>query len=44
MRIGDEGPLRRVLFLVENVNEQVPRFEEQKRLFEEHRMSMNEKV
>ena len=44
VRIGDEGPLRRVLYLVENVNEQVSRFEEQKRLFEEHRTSMNEKV
>ena len=44
VRIGDEGPLRRVLYLVENVNEQVSRFEEQKRLFEEHRTSMNEKI
>ena len=44
VRIGEEGPLRRVLYLVENVNEQVSRFEEQKRLFEEHRTSMNEKV
>ena len=44
VRIGNEGPLRRVLYLVENVNEQVTRFEEQKRLFEEHRTSMNEKV
>lgn len=44
VRIDDEGPLRRVLYLVENVNEQVSRFEEQKRLFEEHRTSMNEKV
>lgn len=44
VRIGDEGPLRRVLYLVENVNEHVSRFEEQKRLFEEHRAAMNEKI
>ena len=44
VRIDNEGPLRRVLYLVENVNEQVSRFEAQKRLLEEHRKSMNEKI
>ena len=37
VRIGDEGPLRRVLYLVENVNEQVSRIEEQKKLLEHSR-------
>ena len=40
VRIGDDTSLRRVLFLVENVNEQVSRIEEQKRI----NALMNEKV
>jgi len=37
VRVGDDGPLRRVLYLVENVNEQVSRIEEQKKLLEKSR-------
>jgi diguanylate cyclase (GGDEF)-like protein len=51
VRIDNEGPLRRVLFFVENVNEQVSRIEEQKKLLEDSRerhniiiTSMNEKI
>ena len=40
VRIGDDASLRRVLFLVENVNEQVSRIEEQKRI----NALMNEKI
>ena len=51
IRIGDDVPLRRVLYLVENVNEQVTSIEEHKRLLEHSRQqhdliitSMNEKI
>ena len=51
VRVGDDAPLRRVLYLVENVNEQVSRIEEQKKLLENSRKqqnmiitSMNEKI
>ena len=40
VRIGDDDALRRVLFLVENVNEQVSKIEEQKRI----NALMNEKI
>ena len=40
VRIGDDAALRRVLFLVENVNEQVSKIEEQKRI----NALMNEKI
>ena len=40
VRIGDDASLRRVLFLVENVNEQVSKIEEQKRI----NALMNEKI
>ena len=41
VRIGDDDPLRRVLYLVENVNEQVSRIEEQKKLLEASRKQQN---
>ena len=41
VRIDDEDPLRRVLFFVENVNEQVSRIEEQKKLLEDSRIQQN---
>jgi len=41
VRIDDEEPLRRVLFFVENVNEQVSRIEEQKKLLEDSRIQQN---
>ena len=51
VRIGDDSPLRHVLYLVENVNEQVLSIEEHKRLLEHSRQqhdliitSMNEKI
>ena len=51
VRIGDDTPLRRVLYLVENVNEQVSKIEKQKKLLEDSRKQqdkihalMNEKV
>lgn len=51
VRIGDDAPLRRVLYLVENENEQVSKIEEQKKLLEHSRKqqdmiitSMNEKI
>ena len=51
VRVGDDTPLRRVLYLVENVNEQMSRMEEQKKLLETSRKeqsmiitSMNEKI
>ena len=44
VRIGNEDPLRRVLYIVENVNEQVSRIEAQERLLEESLSSMSEKI
>ena len=51
VRIDDDEPLRRVLYLVENVNEQVSKIEKQKKLLEHSRKqqdmiitSMNEKI
>ena len=41
VRVGDDDPLRRVLYLVENVNEQVSRIEEQKKLLEASRKQQN---
>ena len=41
VRVGDDNPLRRVLYLVENVNEQVSRIEEQKKLLEASRKQQN---
>ena len=41
VRIGDDDPLRRVLYLVENVNAQVSRIEEQKKLLEASRKQQN---
>ena len=37
VRIGDEMPLRRVLFLVENVNAQMTKLEQEKELLEQNR-------
>ena len=47
IRIGDEKPLRRVLYLVENVNAQMTKLEQEKELLEQHRkqlLEMNDKV
>jgi diguanylate cyclase (GGDEF)-like protein len=47
VRIGDEIPLRRVLYLVENVNAQMTKLEQEKELLEQHRkqlLEMNDKV
>ena len=41
VRVGDDDPLRRVLYLVENVNEQVSRIEAQKKLLEASRKQQN---
>ena len=41
VRIGDEKPLRRVLFLVENVNAQMTKLEQEKELLEQNRKQQN---
>ena len=47
VRIGDENPLRRVLYLVENVNAQMTKLEQEKELLKLHRkqlLEMNDKI
>jgi diguanylate cyclase (GGDEF)-like protein len=41
VRIGDEKPLRRVLYLVENVNAQMTKLEQEKELLEQNRKQQN---
>ena len=41
VRIGDEKPLRQVLFLVENVNAQMTKLEQEKELLEQNRKQQN---
>ncbi len=41
VRVGDEKPLRRVLFLVENVNAQMTKLEQEKELLEQNRKQQN---
>ena len=41
VRIGEEKPLRRVLYLVENVNEQMTKLEQEKELLEQNRKQQN---
>ena len=41
VRIGDEKPLRRVLYLVENVNAQMTKLEQEKVLLEQNRKQQN---
>ena len=41
VRIGDENPLRRVLYLVENVNAQMTKLEQEKELLEQNRKQQN---
>ena len=41
VRIGNEKPLRRVLYLVENVNEQMTKLEQEKELLEQNRKQQN---
>ena len=41
VRIGKEKPLRRVLFLVENVNAQMTKLEQEKELLEQNRKQQN---
>jgi diguanylate cyclase (GGDEF)-like protein len=41
VRIGDEKPLRRVLYIVENVNAQMTKLEQEKELLEQNRKQQN---
>ena len=41
VRIGEEKPLRRVLYLVENVNAQMTKLEQEKELLEQNRKQQN---
>jgi len=41
VRVGDDKPLRRVLYLVENVNAQMTKLEQEKELLEQNRKQQN---